>query len=398
MGDICPRVSPDRKWLAFIRVLSYGNADVWIALANGGRTHQLTRDHAWKEHVAWLPDNRGLVFPVLQSSTGQLWQISVQGDAPKTITPDDQAIDMPTLARQGHRLAYVLSIKSVNLWAIDLLAEDHFKDVLPEELVVSTRSQFDPQYSPDGNRVAFLSDRSGSEEIWTAASNGQTPSQLSHIAGPPTGSPSWSHDGSEIAFDTRLNGNPDVWVIPAGGGAARRVTISSAEDVVPSWSSDGKWIYFASNRSGDFQMWKVNRAGESDSNPAVQVTLNGGFCGRETSDAKYLYFSKGRGKPGLWRRATGDAGAREEPVLPALQHWGWWTLAPQGILYFEQSHETVHLMLSDLSGSASRSLAQMPAPIITSTRAIDATPDGGRVVYAQIDQGGADVIILNDFI
>jgi Tol biopolymer transport system component len=397
MGDLYPQFSPDGQWLAYIRVLAYGNADIWVTPAKGGISRPLTADQAWKEQFSWLPDSRGIVFPVLQPSTGGLWQISLAGEGARAITPDGQEMAMPTLARRGHRLAYVLSTTSINLWRIDIAAAGRPNILVPREFIVSTRRQFDPQYSPDGKVIAFLSDRSGSEEIWTAEAEGERPLQLTHFSGPPTGSPSWSPDGSEIAFDTRANGNPDIWVVKRYGGVPQRITNSHAEDVVPSWSHDGRWIYFASNRGGDFQIWKVARAGESPSHPAVQVTKHGGFCSMETPDGKYLYFSKGRGHDGLWRRSTDTEDGKEEPIVRSLQHWGWWTLAPQGILFFEENGASVRLMLSDLLGLLSRPIGHWNASLMKATRVMAVTPDGGRVAYAQIDQGGADIMAIENF-
>jgi dipeptidyl aminopeptidase/acylaminoacyl peptidase len=135
-----------------------------------------------------------------------------------------------------------------------------------------------PQFSPDGNRIAFRNDRSGSNEIWTANVDGTNQRQITHFAGPLTGSPRWSPDGAYLAFDSRGTGNPDIYIIPADGGGARRFTADAASDVVPSWSRDGKSIYFASDRGGKWQVWKQDVAGGE----AHQVPKGGGFLALES--------------------------------------------------------------------------------------------------------------------
>lgn len=212
-----------------------------------------------------------------------------------------------------------------------------------------------------------------------------------------TGSPAWSPDGKEIAFDTRVNGNPDIWVVNADGGAPRRITSGADEDVVPSWSRDGKWIYFASNRSGQFQIWKAPAAGESPSRPAVQVTTGGGFRATETADGRYLYFAKGRGIVGLWRRALDPANSHEEPVLPRLQYFGWWALAPQGIFFFEQNGRSTSLMFSGLAGEAGRRLAEFPTRVDETSPAITVSPEGRYVLYSQINTENADIMLFENF-
>ena len=183
----------------------------------------------------------------------------------------------------------------------------------------------------------FTSDRSGTPEIWASDADGQSPTRLTSLGGSLNGCPRWSPDGSVVAFDSRASGNPDILVVPADGDAARRFTSTPSEDVVPSWSRDGKWLYFASDRSGKLQIWKMPAAtGELASAPAVQVTRQGGINAVESEDGRYLYFAKGRGKPGVWRRPlNGDINSREEPVLESVQFWGLWALAKGGIYYLD---------------------------------------------------------------
>src|SRR5690606_19433174 len=116
--------------------------------------------------------------------------------------------------------------------------------------IASTRWDMSPQYAPDGTRIAFVSNRSGSYEIWVAGADGQGAVALTAFGGPIVGAPRWSHDGTALAFDARTDGNADVYVVDVAGGRPRRLTADPADDVAPSWSHDGRWIYFSASRSG----------------------------------------------------------------------------------------------------------------------------------------------------
>src|SRR5581483_7848151 len=95
----------------------------------------------------------------------------------------------PALAAHGGRMAYVRAHRSVDIWRADLSAPRPQDSAL--KLIYSTRIQIAPRYSPDGTRIAFQSNRSGSTEIWAADAQGSDPDRLTSFNGPFTSSPSW---------------------------------------------------------------------------------------------------------------------------------------------------------------------------------------------------------------
>jgi len=105
--------------------------------------------------------------------------------------------------------------------------------------IESTRLDTNPQYSPNGSRIAFTSERTGKYQIWVADADGSTATQLTHRDAW-FGSPRWSPDGRYIAYDG-VDGpdrKGDVYVMPAGGGAERRITPEASHEQVPSWSRE----------------------------------------------------------------------------------------------------------------------------------------------------------------
>lgn len=123
--------------------------------------------------------------------------------------------------------------------------------------------------------------------------DGSNPAQLTFFSNAWAGSPQWSPDGQKIAFDSNAAGNWDICVVSSQGGKPARLTTNPANDFKPTWSRDGKWIYFGSNRTGTYQIWKIPSTGGNE----IQLTKNGGFAGGESVDGKTLYYSPG---PGIW--------------------------------------------------------------------------------------------------
>jgi uncharacterized repeat protein (TIGR01451 family) len=105
-----------------------------------------------------------------------------------------------------------------------------------------------PALSPDGRRVAFTSDRGGSEDIWVLDVAGGAPRQLTdHPAADSW--PTWSPDGKQLAFtSTRDDPAGDIYTMPATGGQPARVTTDPAADTEPAWSPDGLRLAFTTTR------------------------------------------------------------------------------------------------------------------------------------------------------
>src|SRR5438309_1865866 len=94
----------------------------------------------------------------------------------------------PAIARLGSRLAYSSFKIDDNIWRANS------KQPL-QSVISSSGRDLNAQYSPDGDKIAFASDRSGHLEIWVSSSQGNDPQQLTHFDGPHTGSPAWSPNG-----------------------------------------------------------------------------------------------------------------------------------------------------------------------------------------------------------
>jgi Tol biopolymer transport system component len=127
-------------------------------------------------------------------------------------------------------------------------------------LTWSRAGEYNPVWSPDGNRIAFARGVPG--DIYVMNSDGSGRRDLTR-GGLDDGWPVWSPDGRRVAF-TRYNGDSnDVWVMSADGSAQHEVTHDPVytPGVVASWSSDGRKIAFASDRDGHGGIYVVNADG-----------------------------------------------------------------------------------------------------------------------------------------
>ncbi len=247
-----------------------------------------------------------------------------------------------------------------------------------------------PRYSPDGERIVFCSDRSGTWELWLCRSDGSNPVQLTSLGGPLNGFPAWCPDGSQIAFDSNLRGSWDIYVIKSEGGAPRSLTTDASLEAKPSWSKDGRWIYFCSDRTGSRQIWKMP-AGEG---ALVQVTKAGGFSPAVSPDGKFVYYSKGSGPTGLWRIPA--EGGNETPILNDYDgSWGRWGVAGHGIYFAAREENKSFLKFFDFRKRQTADVLTVSKSIPSG--ALSLSPDGRWLLWAQNDQANADLMLVEDF-
>ena len=114
--------------------------------------------------------------------------------------------------------------------------------------------QFDatPAWSPDGQKIAFMSFRDKPRDIYVMNPDGTNLINLTQSPERSDSYPSWSPDGKQIVFSTG-----DIWVMDADGENQRNLTNHDASDINPEWSPDGRQIAFSSDRdrAWEFEGW-----------------------------------------------------------------------------------------------------------------------------------------------
>jgi eukaryotic-like serine/threonine-protein kinase len=392
-ADSSPAFSPDGKTLAFIRSSALSSEDIYLISTHGGELQRLTADARRIPSLAWTADGREIVFSSNRGGGFSLWRVAISGGTPERVAVTGQNTYSPAISRQGNRLVHNVSFLDSNIWRIDNSnAAD--RQASPTRLISSSRQDHSPQFSPDGEKIAFVSDRSGNEEIWLCERDGSHPVQLTFFEGTVAGTPRWSPDGQQIVLDARPAGNADIYVVSAEGGKPRPVTNEPSHDVMASWSRDGRSLYFCSNRSGAYQIWKVPAAGGQ----AIQVTKRGGFEAFESPDGQLLYYTKGRGPGGLWQIPVAGGEERQVPELVDAGYWRYWAVHDSGI-YFVAPVASARPAIKFFSfiTHAVAQLGVLERDPLQGPPGLTISPDGRWLLYAQVDQSVSDLMLVENF-
>ena len=259
---IHPRWSPDGSTIAFAELTQVGTARIiFLVDAGTGRVRQvrLALSARFTGGPAWCPDGRCLLY-----SVGESVATTVTGGGYARVIRHDVG---------SGRTETILWGPGANNGTLDLL--------------------------PDGRLV--MEAYSGRENLKELILEGQAPPrEMRWLTRGYTADrqPTFSPDGEWIAFSSNRSGNLDLWEISTKSGAIRRLTDDAADDWDPGFTRDGKLIW-SSNRSGALEIWIA----EGDGSGARQLTRDGADAENPTAtpDGWIVYSQGDPAKRGIWK-------------------------------------------------------------------------------------------------
>jgi dipeptidyl aminopeptidase/acylaminoacyl peptidase len=308
LGD--PHFSPDGATIAFVvttidQKQNRRRSEIWSVPADG--SHEpiaLTTAPQSSNNPRWSPDGKAIAFLSARPMPGdaasdtartQIWLLPLGGGEPQRVTSLLNGVSSFQWSPDGTRMVVVsrsgpsdagkspsdvrhylhanykfndtgwFDDKRAHLWVVDvpggrataLTSGDDWNDA-------------DPQWSPDGRKIAFVSDRTGrafdeshNTDVWVIDANG---GPLTKISDHETSdnSPRWSPDGATIAFLSSVpeKSHPKIWLAPSAGGGASKLAADGI-DLIPTalrWSADGRALFFETGVKGASHFYRVDLA------------------------------------------------------------------------------------------------------------------------------------------
>ena len=297
-----PVLSPDGKQVAFTLTrinerANRRNTTIWVVPADGGAPpRQLTSDTASSSNPQWSPDGATLAFTSTrgEGAKAQLWLLPMSGGEAQRLTSLKNGATGFQWAPSGDRLVVVSKSGPSDKGASksDVRHYTHirykfndtgwFDDKRSHLWVVNAKSgsgkqitdgddwdDTDPQWSPDGKTIAFVSDRTGlayessrNTDVWTIPAEGGPLTKISdHTEA--DGSPRWSPDGRTIAFvgSVTARQHPKIYLAAASGGVRSKLAVDGLDLLVTDMKwTDANTILFESGVHGANHLFRVDLA------------------------------------------------------------------------------------------------------------------------------------------
>ncbi|MCU0229591.1 MAG: hypothetical protein MUF01_18320, partial [Bryobacterales bacterium] len=174
VGDSMPAIAPDGRSLAFRRAVAEGIEDVYVQplLDNPGAELTARRvtfeGHSTRGHD-WTPDGKALIVSLQRGETGRrLWRVPLDGGPLTRLMESSISAVQPAVANRSPQLLWVANFEDMNIWAASTTGGGN-----PRIRIGSTYFDMAPEFSPDGTRIAFRSNRTGIGSIWICDRRGQ---------------------------------------------------------------------------------------------------------------------------------------------------------------------------------------------------------------------------------
>lgn len=261
----------------------------------------------------------------------------------------------------------------------------------PAQLTTHSGLDLDPAFSPQGDAVAYASDRSGAFELYVRALSGPAADVRLTGNGEQNVQPAWSPDGRFIAYHS--HGRGGVWVMPARGGAARQVAVEGAK---PSWSPDGRRIAFQSDEPSDVtpsafgaQSGATIQVVDVDGGNQRQVTqagrpLGGHAAPAWTHDGRFIAFSvfDGERNNGVWTIAVD--GGEPRPLLQSGRGLYEVAFAPDDSAVYAAGGGPfiTRIPFNRHDGTIAGEREMMAVAGASGVRGVSISPDGTRLAFA----------------
>jgi len=288
---------PKFEWLDDSKNLVLAvDGNLWIANSDNGEIRKIT-ESVLNENLAAVSTDRKRLLVEESNANYDIVMLPFDGSPLKRVKATSVDEYSATVSSDGKLMAYITN-KTGNeeIWLEDE-AGNEYPVVTNANFPDSTISTFPAaEISPDGKHIAYFRFGGGKSlrELWVSNSEGGKPVPIVADSGI-VGNFCWSPDGNSLYVNSILNNVFSQKIIPLGNGKVINLPDSAATNTNPAWSPDGKWIAFPKGRSSKYASDRIllfspdGKKSRSVNSPVHGSAVNYNLAW--SSDSKFLYIA-----------------------------------------------------------------------------------------------------------
>ncbi|MEW5804589.1 MAG: Tol-Pal system beta propeller repeat protein TolB [bacterium] len=231
-----------------------GNKEICLIDFDGENFRQVTRNKSINILPRWTPDGKKILYTSYMKRNPDLYAIDLASGKNYRISYRNGVNACPTWLSDSEGEKMILMLKQDDRSHL-FLTKVGDKRAVP--ITSGSDNYVSPSWSPDGKQVAFVSDRSGTPQIYIMDITGKNMKRLSYQGGYNV-APAWSPKGDWIAFCSRQNGFFEIFLSTPDGEKVRQITHGPGDNEDPTWSPDGRYLAFSSTREGGAAIYVIN--------------------------------------------------------------------------------------------------------------------------------------------
>lgn len=309
--------------LVFVVYFLWGGRPSIPKLVNPTR---VTTSDGVEDYPTWSPDGRTLAYQL----NGDIWIKQVAGGPPVNLTVSYSGEDMmPSLSPDGNQIAFWSDREGGGYFVMPAIGGGTPRKVTARTDFLSRYIKSQPQLSMDGKKLACLGTDS-TESFIEIVSLEYATSQKIYLSGKENKSffrgreLNWSPNERYFAYVYAVDRESpiaELWVMRIADGVSFPVTDGKMLDWSPNWSQDGRTLYFVSNRGGSFDLWQqmINEDGTPKDSPRQLTTGIEMQVAKFSPDGKKLVYSKGHQVSNIWCVPIPQSGKQPATLADAKQ-------------------------------------------------------------------------------
>ncbi len=380
--DLEPRYSPDGRWIAFRRGLA-PYSDLYLMRADGGEVRALTHVSSRIRGYTWTADGSALVFSSNQQGQSELYAVDIDDGRLQRL--GIVSANYPDAARNGRTVVYEIARAFTGLVEIDLDAEGRPS----HKLAASTGSDSSPALSPDGKYVAFLSNRSGSMQLWLYEPATDSTFALTDYRDAAVLNPIWRSDSAALLIGVRQQSTPTRLVEIDLASRRERVLSGADENVL--FGNYGvqpdTFLLSIGTTSRGARLIQREHIGTAQQADRVLAT---GVEHAETDAAHNQVYYTRVGRTGLFRYDLGSG--EERPLtdkITSVAMEGWRLIG--GNIWHVDTIDPRSTFLREFDPQAGEDHLVAELPFKVADLNFSITPDGKRLYLAPFSSEDTDV-------